>query len=181
MRRGNDRRHRASDQGYTAIELMVVLVIALILVAIAVPPYVQWRNNLQYRLTARAITAMLRDAQSRAIANNQQYRVEFLPPSYTQYRMTQRNLSIGAATWNMAQDWVNIASQATVTIQNLNVPLTENCTPNNNSCIDFYPNGTVSLNNPGTPVDILITDNTGATHFVVEVSGSGRISIRTNL
>ncbi|HXY55169.1 MAG TPA: GspH/FimT family pseudopilin [Nitrospirota bacterium] len=177
MKTGNMQKLIPPDKGYTVIEMVVVIAIISTITAIALPPYVQWRQSVQYRSTARSIAAMMRDARSRAISNNSQYRVEFQTPTaaVAQYRMTQGNLSSNSSTWNTVQSWSQIISGVTLTLQNVTMPVPENC-PSNSNCIDFYPNGTVNLN-ALPPADIQVMDSTNTLRFTVEVSNAGRIRV----
>ena len=180
MKTGSMRKLIARDKGYTVLELVVVVAIMTTLMAVALPPYVQWRRSVEYRSTARAIAAMLRDARSRAISNNLQYRVQFQTTAgVTQYQMTQGDQSAYSSNWStVVQTWSQIANDVTVNLLNLTMAVPEGC-PANTSCIDFYPNGTVNLTNQPPPTYIQIMDSTGVLKFTVEVSNGGRIRVKS--
>jgi len=165
------------DKGFTLIELLAVVTIMTTIAVIAVPPYIQWRQSVQYRSTAKAISAMLLDARSRAISNNLQYRVVFQSPAaVTQYQMTQGNRSANSSDWStVVQAWTYITNGVKVTLQNVTMPVAENC-PSGSNCIDFYPNGAADLS-ASPPADIKVMDSAGVLHFTVEVSNAGRIKV----
>jgi prepilin-type N-terminal cleavage/methylation domain-containing protein len=175
MKTGKMQKLIASSKGYTMIELVAVMLIMATIFAIAAPSFLQWWQNLQYRSTARAISVMLRDARSRAISEDVQYRVEFQPPAaVTKYRMDQGIFSANSPTWTpVTNDWSKIVSGVTVTFNNFNVPITDGSC--NNNCIYFYPDGTISSVNPHA--DILIPDSSGIHGFQVDVAKVGRISV----
>lgn len=125
---------RSKAGGFTLIEMMVAVAIVAILVAIALPPFVNWRNNLGYRQTARGIMAVLREAKSRAITRNRQHMVVFKPNS-SSYRLLEGNRA-----YNTPEDgWSPVQDQdipATVTIGG------NDGTSRANVSVQFNPNGT---------------------------------------
>jgi prepilin-type N-terminal cleavage/methylation domain-containing protein len=111
-----------SDKGFTILELLTVILIISTVFAIAIPSYVTWRQSVEFRTTARAIAAILRDARSRAILSNLQHRVEFetgvapAPPGPTgRYRMTQGDRAANSSTWGTAvQGWATTPNSVTL-------------------------------------------------------------------
>jgi type II secretion system protein H len=157
------------QKGFTLIEALVVTVIVSVLLAIAMPSFMQWRRSIQFRSTARDVTSMLREAQSKTITNNLQHGVEFEAPGFRRYRMTRGNRASNSTAWNPAPQrggWTTVPTEITLVPANLTV----------NSSVEFNPNGTANI--PGL-VTIQIRDsNTGITRFTVDVETSGRIRIR---
>jgi prepilin-type N-terminal cleavage/methylation domain-containing protein len=145
-------------KGFTLIELIITMALIGILLAVALPPYVQWRNNANYRQTARQITSMLREARSYTIANNVTHSVE-VKPSNNSYRLL-RNATVLQETF--AQSPVLIRGGAGGT-------LTTDIT------IVFNSNGTAVL----TPTDgnIFIKDG-NVQKFQIIVTPTGRISLQ---
>jgi len=165
----------AANKGFTLIEVVVVLAIAVTVVGIALPSYVTWRQSVEFRTSARSIAAALRDARSRAILSNFQHRIEFetapAPVGATgRYRMTQGDRAANSGTWNTVLDWTTMPPSVTLNLMNLSV------NPGNNS-IDFNPSGTANLTVGVTNADIQIRDTTALTRFTVEVSNTGRVRI----
>ena len=66
-----------SSRGFTAIEMIIVLVIISVLSAMAVPSFLQWRQSLEARETARDFVNILRLAKSDAINTNLEQEVQF--------------------------------------------------------------------------------------------------------
>ena len=66
-----------SSRGFTAIELIIVLVIISVLSAMALPSYLQWRQSLEARETASDFVHILRKAKSDAINTNREQEVQF--------------------------------------------------------------------------------------------------------
>ncbi len=167
-----------SREGFTLVEAILVVGIMGILMAISIPSFVGWRENLMYRETAREVASILREAKSRAITNNLEHQVQFdpNPPSVsTRYGMrasTRAYMSLSDWTgvsavtnWTILDSQVKIvAATATVTVipQPTNPP----------GSIQFTPNGAASA--VGT---VSIQDISGVTRFNVNVTQTGRISV----
>jgi len=65
------------QNGFTLIELVVVLVIIAIGAGLFVPNIGAWLTNYHLRCATRDIVSTMRTAQMKAISNNIQYRVNF--------------------------------------------------------------------------------------------------------
>lgn len=75
-----------SDHGFTVIELMVVLAVALIVMGVALPNMVSWLPTYRLSAGARQLAGDLQLARMKAISQNTKYRLNFgvLPStSYT--------------------------------------------------------------------------------------------------
>ncbi len=75
-----------SDRGFTVIELMVVLGVALIVMGVALPNMISWLPNYRLSSGARQVAGDLQLARMKAISQNTKYRLNFgvLPStSYT--------------------------------------------------------------------------------------------------
>ena len=155
-----------SGNGYTMIEMLIVVVIMGILMAISLPSYLQWRQNAEYRDAAQNILSILRNAKGRSIAANRQYLVTFEPVN-SRYGMQQGNRQESTV-------WTDPAIQPITdwTVLNQDVRVG----PAGPSIIvEWNPNGTVSL---PAPVTVLITDKTAVTKYTITVIQSGRISLK---
>ena len=168
-----------SAKGITATELLFVLAIIAILVAIAFPPFLQWRQTLEYRSTARDIVSILRNAQSRTVTANLQHRIEFETASaFRRYRMTEGNFAANSTAWGLAacptcviQDWTPVPTSVTLQRANLNVTA-------GNENISFNSDGTAVIAAPPAAT-ITVRDNTNTVRFTINVTNMGRVSIRT--
>jgi prepilin-type N-terminal cleavage/methylation domain-containing protein len=147
-----------AEKGFTLIELVIVVALFGILLAVALPPYVQWRNNANYRQTARQITSMLREARSYTIANNVSHSVEIKPTS-SSYRLL-RNTTVLQEIFVRSPVLIRGGAGGTSTAD---------------ITIAFNSNGTAVL----TPSDgnVFIKDNT-VDKFHITVTPTGRISLQ---
>jgi prepilin-type N-terminal cleavage/methylation domain-containing protein len=96
--------------GFTLMELMIVVLITAILSTLAIPSFLQWRQNLEVRKTTRDLVSILREARSRSIKTNLEHRVEYADTN-KQYRMTQGNRSNNSTLWNtVVYEWTELPS-----------------------------------------------------------------------
>lgn len=157
--------------GFSLIEVVVVVAIMAILLAMALPPLVSWRNSLNYRQTARGIQSMLKEAKSLSIAKNLQHMV-VVEPVAGRYSLLPGNraYNTGATGWGAALQAVT--SPVSVTIRSRS-----DGTSSDNVYIQFNPNGTARLAAPdGTASDGNVTVNDGSSViFCITVSAAGRI------
>ncbi len=137
-----------SPRGFSLIELVIALVILGIIIATALPSYLQWRDNLEYKTTTRAVVAALREARSRAITNNQPHQVIF-DSANKQYRLTDYT------TWTSLAPDVSLYTGPTTT------PYIVQYNPNGTSS-----GGTINVQDPG-----------GTQHFQIVVNTTGRVVV----
>jgi Tfp pilus assembly protein FimT len=158
---------RRSSPGLTVVELMVVVGIITILSAIALPNFMQWRNNITYRETARDMVNLLRRAKSDAITYNRENRVE-IDPVPGRYYMRRGNSSANVI-WT---DYVLIPIPAEIIIVPSAVRIVPSPPAIETARLDilFRPNGTVE---PSATVQV--RDTTGAPRYWVDIAQSGRI------
>lgn len=146
-----------SKTGFTLIEVIIVVSLVMLLSAIAVPSYVQWSRNAEYRVSARNIFYLLRETRSKAITSNLEHRVEFEPVN-RRYRVIRGNRSSNSANWNtVICDWIVLPPKVQLDI--------------NVDVIHMNTNGTA---NGGT---IKIQDNANTTKYEVRIARTGRIRI----
>lgn len=159
---------RSKAGGFTLIEVMVVMAVVGILIAIALPPFVNWRNTLGNRQTARGMTAMLREARSLAVTRNRQHLVVFKPnsSSYTLLR-GDRAYNTQATGWTPAQVHKIPVSTA--------IRSGSDGTSRGNVSVQFNPNGTARV----APSDGTVTVNEGmAVQYKISVNPSGMITTK---
>jgi type IV fimbrial biogenesis protein FimT len=162
MKYGQSRLGR--QRGYTLTELIVVVAIAAVILAIALPNFIEWRRGIQYRAVAREVSNAMRFAQSSSVMNNRQYRVQI---EAGRFRVQQADRT-AAGGWILAQDWFTLPQGITLQPANLTA----------NASVDFNPNGTSSsLAANEARIDIIATNATPTLRFRVQVAATGRVTI----
>ncbi len=155
--------------GFSLIELIIVIAIVSILIAIALPPYVQWRESAQYHEVGREIASFLREARSKSIATNLQYRVEFGPgtgPLFTEYGLRKGNRTNNT-------NWEDTASNPPVSQW---IPLPQGVLLTASSPVAFNSCGTSNAA-PAEDITILVKDTLGNVKTHIGVVSTGRIRI----
>jgi prepilin-type N-terminal cleavage/methylation domain-containing protein len=157
------------SDGFTLIELMIVLAILSIFIAIALPSYVEWRQNAQYHEVTREIASFLREARSKAIGANLQYRVEFGPgsgPLFTAYGLRQGNRTNNT-------NWDDTTNNPPVSQW---IPLPSGILVTASSPVAFNSNGTSNAL-PAQDISILIQNGSGQVKTHIAVASTGRVRI----
>jgi prepilin-type N-terminal cleavage/methylation domain-containing protein len=155
------------QQGFTLIEVVVVVAIIALVLAISVPSFLSWRENMQYRQVSSDLTAAVRDARSKAISRYKQHEVVLTGNSYT---VRAGDRSVASAVWTTLY---TVSTPAGV---GLNSP---------DSRIIANPNGTLFFDNTAvdpvfgsSAVSIVVSvQNTAAvTRYEVGLSQIGKVS-----
>lgn len=77
-------------KGFSLVEVLITMVLLGIMMALALPPFVSWRQNMTYRSSANDVSSALQIAKSRAIQRNSRHQVLFNTLSGS-YRVQQVN------------------------------------------------------------------------------------------
>jgi type II secretion system protein H len=150
-----------SAEGFTLVEVIIVISIMGIIAIMAAPSFIQWSRNLQYRSAAMSVVSVLRQARNQAITTNREQQVAFNPSaSGFGIQAGDRANNVQSSGWGAATNWVSIPSTV------ITSPATT---------IRFIPDGVASS---GTST-VQIKDTSGAVHFYVTVTQIGRISVTT--
>lgn len=83
--------------GYTLVELMVIVAISAALFAVAVPSLIEWRQSLTFRQTGKEISSLIREAKSIAISTNRQQRIVLdglVSGTFRNYRLEQGDRAV---------------------------------------------------------------------------------------
>lgn len=78
-------KHNQAVSGFTVLELMVAIGIAMVVLAIAVPSFITWLPTLRLSSAARQVATDLQVARMKAISQNTKYRMNFV--TTTSYRI----------------------------------------------------------------------------------------------
>ena len=130
--------HISSRQGFTVIEVLVVIVMIGILTAIAAPSWLAFVNNRRVRNTADAAQQVMRRAQSRASTENRTWEASF--------RMVEDIGVQGSAHPRGANpSWTTLSPDAgnLVILDEGRTTLPQNCT-HGDYCVLFKDRGMVS-------------------------------------
>ncbi len=84
-----------SDPGFTLIELIVILSLATIVMAIALPGLIAWLPTYSLSAGARQVASDLQLARMKAISQNTKFRLNFIDP--TKYQFEKDSVADGGA------------------------------------------------------------------------------------
>lgn len=165
------------SNGFTLVEILVVIAIMGILGTIATPMFTQWSRSIDSSRGARGAYDMLREARSKATTTKFQHMVAFDQPN-RRYRMLKGTRAYNTPSSEMStvlQDWVTTGNEVAMTGG-------ATATSTNTVNVRFNADGTAKLETPaGTavtaPVFIGMQGGSGRMNAVV-VWTSGRISLQ---
>lgn len=169
----------ARSNGFSLVEILVVIAVMGIMVTIATPVFTQWSRSIDSSRGARGAYDMLREARSKASTTNSQHMVAFDQPN-RRYRMLKGTRAYNTPSSEMntvVQNWVTTGDEVTMTG---GATVTSTDTVN----VRFNANGTADLETPaGTavvpPATVFIGMQGGSGKMnAVVVSTSGRISLQ---
>ncbi len=144
------RQARATDDGFTMLELVVVMSIASVLMAIGIFGFTNWQRTAQQQGTASQLVSALRTASERAISEGRTYCVDITAgTSYTVWRYACAPSGTPTPV-QVAGPYTAATRIALVT--NNTLPSGAAC-PTSHKCVYFYPRGTAT----GTTVAVQST------------------------
>ncbi len=143
-----------SDHGFTVIELMVVLAVALIVMGVALPNMVSWLPTYRLSAGARQLAGDLQLARMKAISQNTKYRLNFGILPSTSYTIEKDDGGFATESGPFS-----LPDGITVTTAALS---------------EFQARGTVKT---GTDGDIILENSNGDAPKTVRISIVGRVSI----
>lgn len=155
------------DDGFTLMELLVVMIISGVLLALGTFSFVNYRNAQEERGSVQQLVSVLRSASEQAVSEGRTYCVAMLngsPASANRsYSLWQRACTTTGGgslvnTWNTQSNRISFVP----TVTNPNpVPACAAGT----SCIYFYPRGTA------LPASIVVSSSARSKTYTVRVEG----------
>ena len=135
--------------GFTAIELMVTIVILAVMTMIAIPAFMSWMPGMRLNGAARQIMGDLMAARMNAVKQNNEFKIFFNSPAANQYQILDDNDNDGIADGGEAITTKNIQDNYNdVTFSATSDPI-------------FFPRGnavgtTVTVTNPSGSKDVKV-------------------------
>ncbi|MBE9527755.1 MAG: prepilin-type N-terminal cleavage/methylation domain-containing protein [Proteobacteria bacterium] len=151
-------------EGFSIVELLVVVAIIATIAAVALPSFYTWSTTLKYRDSALGLSSRCKLARATAVTKNIQTRIE-LDVDGKQYRMAEGDSPSSSTTWTSVSPWVAIHEEVS-----WHTGTTCNGTADTN--ITFNPNGS----SDGAVVCIE-TVSLVEEYRVVVTTASGRVRI----
>jgi Tfp pilus assembly protein FimT len=198
MVKASTRRRVRSDRGYTLIDQLGVLAIITTVSAIAVPAIVNSVEGQRLSMETRNVERELQQARLAAVTTNSPIRVRFDCPSAGYYRRVELigTLNVpaaddddtrGARRCSLANYPYPAADKDPLTRPNNDGPLRQmnsSVAFYRQQTLEFWPNGTVHVNNGATPwatigaTPVTITLMKGTTTKSITVNNLGKIQIQ---
>lgn len=167
--------------GFTLIELLVVITISAILLAMAIPTFNDWRQNLSYRQSGREVMSMLRKAKGIAISTNRQQQIVLdglLNGTYRNYRLQSGNRAVLSTVWQPSDTTIlptGVGIQAQGSINGVLTPTQTMIIVNPVGSIQFTGNPAPASTDLSMNLNIL-QDNSAILKYKINVTQTGRIA-----
>ncbi len=139
-----------SEQGFTIMELVVVMTLALIIMGVALPNLLSWLPTYRLSAGARQVASDLQLARMKAISQNAKFRLIFSGATYT---FEKDN----GGTWGTESGPFGLPDGITVT--------------GVTAISEFQPRGTVNV------ISLITLQNVNSLTKQVQISIVGRVSI----
>ena len=158
-------RRDAASRGFSMIELVFVVLIALVLASLAVPAVLSSVRYFQLRSAVSAVTGAIQSTRYQAIFHGCTYSVAF----------SQVNYNYTISSWAPPPGG-SVCLAAPVVSNPIPLPGTGGVTLNNNVTLQFSPNGTVTAT-VGLASNIILTQAHIAAPETITVSNYGKTTV----
>jgi prepilin-type N-terminal cleavage/methylation domain-containing protein len=159
-------KRRASARGFSLLELVIVVAIALVVIAMAIPGINNALHYYSLRSAVSSLTGAIQSARYQAIFHGCRYQLVFTQSSYS-YTVANEVPVAGSTTCSATYG----TASAAIPLMGTNVTL------GGNSTLQFLPNGQVtSTVGPTSPITFTLT-RSGFTTETITVSNYGRINV----
>lgn len=163
---------RRANQGFTLIELMIVVLVMAAALVIGVPSFTSWIKDTKLETTTRTFAAALKEARSEAVSRQSVINLNKKAGGWKNGFTMYTDADIGGNTNREATD---------VLIKDIDIsPGGVTITPNTagNNWISFTPQGL--LNEAGKEVIVGICDDRGKDKgYEIKISIVGRTTVKT--
>jgi prepilin-type N-terminal cleavage/methylation domain-containing protein len=150
---------RSPHDGFTMIELVVVMAVAGMLMGIGIFGFTNWQRTAQQQGSASQLVSTLRSASEQAVSEGRTYCIDISGgTSYTTWRYSCG----GAGSTQVAGPY---AAQSRVSFTTTNTLLSGSSCPGGHKCVYFYPRGTA------VPTTVAVQSAVRSRVYTVHVEG----------
>lgn len=157
------RRTPRAHDGFTLIELMVVMAISGVLASIGVFGFASWQATAEQQGTADSVLSQLRNASTRAVSEGRTYCFE-IGSGGTSYSLYQFSCSTTAPASRVLGPRATQSSDVTLAASVTNPTPAPIC-PAGSTCVYFRPRGTA------TPATITVASTERSKTYTITVEG----------
>jgi prepilin-type N-terminal cleavage/methylation domain-containing protein len=163
------------DSGFSLFELLTAIAIFSILAAIAVPNFIDWRNNAQLSRAARDVYSIFQKAKLEAVRRNMTCTITFSANDYTVYVDSNQSLTLdGGEEVIRSRNWSEYPGVSLDTSAGGGDGLSF---ANPNDSIAFAPDGMPRNNLSSLGSGTVFLSYQGNRHHTVTISTAGNIRI----
>jgi len=167
------KRYYLSNNGFTLMELLIAIGMMAILMGMALPSFVSWRENMKYRQAASGLVALMREAKRSAISTNREQRIALnVANNSYQHQVGDRAANSTDTGWTPASQnisWISLPDGVGIQTAFNRLQF------NPNGTMLYYNQGGVVLSNVNTQVFIQDTQ-LAANRYRIDLTQTGRIA-----
>ncbi len=159
------------SKGFTLLEALVVVAIAAVLAAIAIPSIASMQKQGAFKEASRSIANVMRQTRSIAIAEHWEHQVEF-DVAGNRFRVSRGERANGSTNWTqVVQDWTSFPPR-------VQIRAGANCNVTTGSTrLQFRPDGSCFWEAGDTPFICVMEDDTKRFRSGVTSRATGNVEI----